>query len=113
MLSKPKQPAENDKINKGRTQRQGKCHIIEVHRTEQYNIIADSRLLLMFRCPTKYAAKHVMLLPETGNPAFECLPSSTAGESMARYGSQLYSTLILECCDARETQTKPATEKLK
>ena len=65
----------------------------------------------MFRCPAKYAAIHVMLLPETGNPAFGCLPSSTAGESMARYGSQLYITLILKCCDARETQKKTCNRK--
>ena len=37
MLSKPKQLAENGKINKGRTQKDGKCHIIQVHRTKQYN----------------------------------------------------------------------------
>ena len=51
---------------------------------------------------------------ETGNPAFGCLPSSTAGESMAHNGSQLYySTLRLECGDARQTHTIPATETFK
>ena len=51
---------------------------------------------------------------EIGNPAFGCLPSSTAGESMAHNGSQLYySTLRLECCDARQTHTITATEKFK